>query len=95
MNASNTKYSLIQFNTPDHLRDKLNSLSQYKRIPRSAIINQVLDTFVRDQLEIIEKDGRFYDLIEVAQKKVTKPKVSQPVPEMNSTRSHKWETSYI
>jgi hypothetical protein len=93
MNAVNT-YSLIQFNTPNHLRDKLNSLSVYRRIPRSAMINQVLDTFVRDQFEIIEKDGRFHNLIEVAQKTVTKPKVSPPIPEMDSTRSHKWETSY-
>jgi len=59
------------------------------------MINQILDSFVRDQFKIIEKDGRFYDLIEVAQKKVTKPKVSPPIPEMNSTRSHKWESSYI
>ena len=93
MNASNT-YSLIQFNTPNHLRDKLNSLSHYKRIPRSAMINQILDSFVRDQFKIIEKDGRFYDLIEVAQKKVTKPKISPPVPEVKS-RSNEWETSYI
>jgi len=93
MNAVNT-YSLIQFNCANHLRDKLNSLSQYKRIPRSAIINQVLDTFVRDQFEIIKKDGEILSLIEQVQKKVTKPKVSPRMVEKKS-RSNEWESSYI
>ena len=71
MDAKNT-YSLIQFNAPNHLKDKLNILSDYRRIPRNAIINEVLERHVREQFELIERDGMFTDLVERVQEKVAR-----------------------
>ena len=71
MNAKDT-YSLIQFNTPDHIKQKLNLLSDYRRIPRNALINEVLERHIRDQFELIERDGEFTDLVQRVQEKATR-----------------------
>ena len=97
MNAQHT-YSLIQFNTPDHIKDKLNILSDYRRVPRSAIINEVLEKHIRDQFELIEKDGLFTDLVERVQEKVKRSfkrsKKPEPVPTIEKKKTWSWEQSY-
>lgn len=71
MDAKKT-YTLIQFNAPNHLKDKLNILSDYRRIPRNAIINEVLERHVREQFELIERDEMFTYLVERVQETVSR-----------------------
>ena len=105
MNSQNTSipYKLIQFNAPSHLKDKLNILSDYRRVPRSAIINEVLENHVRDQFQLIEKDGLFTDLVARVQEKVSRSlrrkKKTEPVPTIEKKKtpeksSWSWENSY-
>ena len=105
MNAQNTcnTYKLIQFNAPSHLKDKLNILSDYRRVPRSAIINEVLEKHIRDQFQLIEKDGLFTDLVARVQEKVKRSFKRSKKPEPNQSLEKKktpeksswsWETSY-
>jgi predicted DNA-binding protein len=99
MNAQHT-YSLIQFHTPDHIKQKLNVLSDYRRVPRSAIINEVIEQHIRDQFELIEKDGLFTDLVARVQEKVSrslkrkKPESVPTIEEKTPEKSWSWETSY-
>ena len=100
MNAQHT-YSLIQFNTPDHIKQKLNLLSDYRRIPRNAIINEVIEQHIRNQFELIERDGTFTDLVSRVQEKVSrslKRKKPEPVPTIEKKKtpenSWSWESSY-
>ena len=104
MNAQNTcnTYTLLQFNAPTHLKEKLNVLSDYQRVPRSAIINQVMNQYVREQFEIIEKDGIFSDLVVRVQEKVKRSMMRVKNPEPNlviekktPTNHLSWEKSYI
>jgi predicted DNA-binding protein len=105
MNAQNTcnTYTLLQFNAPTHLKEKLNILSDYRRIPRNAIINEVLEKYIRDSFELIEKDGLFTDLVERVQEKVAKSlkraKKPEPVPTIEKKKtpekSWSWENSYV
>lgn len=102
MNAQNTSipYKLIQFNCPSHLKDKLNILSDYRRVPRSAIINEVIEQHIRDQFELIEKDGLFTDLVARVQEKVSrslkrkKPESVPTIEKKTPEKSWSWETSY-
>ena len=71
MDAKKT-YTLIKFNAPNHLKDKLNILSDYRRIPRNAIINEVLERHVREQFELIERDEMFTYLVERVQETVSR-----------------------
>jgi len=97
MNAQHM-YSLIQFNAPNHIKDKLNILSDYRRVPRSAIINEVLEKHIRDQFELIEKDGLFTDLVQRVQEKVSRSfkrsKKPEPVPTIEKKKTWSWEQSY-
>jgi len=100
MNAQNTcnTYQLIQFNCPSHLKDKLNILSDYRRVPRSAILNELIEKHIRDQFELIEKDGLFTDLVQRVQEKVSRSlkrkKTPEPVSAIEKKKSWSWETSY-
>ena len=100
MNAQNTcnTYQLIQFNCPSHLKDKLNILSDYRRVPRSAILNELIEQHIRDQFELIEKDGLFTDLVERVQEKVKRSfkrsKKPEPVPTIEKKKTWSWENSY-
>ena len=101
MNAQHT-YSLIQFNTPNHIKEKLNVLSDYRRIPRNAIINEVIEQHIRDQFDLIEKDGAFTDLVERVREKVKRSfkrsKKSEPNQSLEKKKtpekSWSWENSY-
>ncbi len=100
MNAQNTcnTYTLLQFNAPTHLKEKLNVLSDYQRVPRSAIINQVMNQYVRDQFELIERDGIFTDLVKRVQDKVKRVKNPEPnlvIEKKTPTNPLSWEKSYI
>ena len=100
MDAQNTcnAYKLIQFNCPSHLKDKLNILSDYRRVPRSAIINDVLEKHIRDQFELIERDGTFTELVQRVQEKVSRSfkrsKKPEPVPTIEKKETWSWENSY-
>jgi hypothetical protein len=93
--TTSTNYTLLNWNCPRRLKTQLSAIVDYKRVSRTSIINTLLDDYCRNETAHIEKDGEILSMIEHVQGKVTKPKVSPPVPEMKSTRSDKWESSYI
>ena len=86
-------YQLLNFNIPRRLKTSLDAVVDYKRCSRTSIINSLLDEYVRNEINHIKEDGHLTSLISSAIQKVNKPQ--SPVPEMKSTRSDKWESSYI
>ena len=57
----NTK--LINFNIPTHLVEIVDELVSYKNVSRTSIINRLLDDWSRYELRLLDKDGRFRNLI--------------------------------
>ena len=88
-----TSYQLLNFNIPRRLKSSLDAVVEYKRISRTSIINSLLDDYCRNEIAHIKEDGNLTSLIDTAIQKVNNPQ--PPVPEIKSTRSHKWESSYI
>lgn len=49
-------HQLINFNIPMSLKDSLDEIAKAKRLSRTAIINQLLETYCRTELERIESE---------------------------------------
>lgn len=49
-------YQLINFNIPTSLKDSLDKIAKAKRLSRTAIINQLLETYCRTELEHIASE---------------------------------------
>jgi predicted transcriptional regulator len=46
-------YQLVNFNIPTGLKDSLDHIAKAKRLSRTAIINQLLETYCRAELQQI------------------------------------------
>ncbi|WP_143524392.1 ribbon-helix-helix domain-containing protein [Phaeovulum vinaykumarii] len=49
-------HQLINFNIPTSLKDSLDEIAKAKRLSRTAIINQLLETYCRTELERIASE---------------------------------------
>ena len=98
MSNANPKFALINFNMPKHLKYSLDRLCKFKHISRTAVINMILEDWVRKELELLENDGRIYELMSGLEETITRS-VLYHRDESNEIESFKpksksWEDSY-
>ena len=66
---SSNNYTLINFNIPTYLKKNFDSLVKFKRVSRTSILNQLIDRYVRFELDQIEKDNRINSLMSDVEKR--------------------------
>ena len=100
INTSN-EHTLINFNIPNYLKKNFDSLVKFKRVSRTSILNQLIDRYVRFELDQIEKDNKINSLltdIEKRNQKDLKKEILKNIPleidEVVTTKKHSWEDSY-
>jgi len=62
-------HTLINFNIPNYLKKNFDNLVKFKRVSRTSILNQLIDRYVRFELEQIEKDDRINSLMSDVEKR--------------------------
>lgn len=51
-------HTLINFNIPTYLKRNFDNLVKFKRVSRTSILNQLIDRYVRFELDQIENEDR-------------------------------------
>ena len=98
MSNADPKFALINFNMPKHLKYSLDRLCKFKNISRTAVINMILEDWVRKELELLENDGRIYELMSGLENTITRSvlyhKDESNEVEPFKPKSKSWEDSY-
>ena len=84
------KYTLINFNMPDHLKRRFDNLVQFKRVSRTSLMNRLIEDYVRSEMGHIETDGRLDELMSDIESRSLKE--AKPQPE--AVGWGRWEDSY-
>jgi len=78
-------YTLINFNMPDRNKTLLDRIARLKRSSRTAILNRLVETFVREETKLIAEDGDLAEMLGSVGPKVIRRNKPQPM---------RWEDSY-
>ena len=79
--------TLMNFHIPRHLKITLDKLSSYKRVSRTAILNNLLEQYCRKEIRLIKEDASITDRL---------VKVEQKVPKKQQQRTTSTcESSYL
>ena len=99
MNNQNTfQPILINFNIPNHLKYKLDRVSKLKGITRTSILNGLIEDYVRKETDLIEKDGRIYEMmskLENTMERTILRSNSFSHTRVSPLKQQSWENSYI
>ena len=94
-------HTLINFNIPNYLKKNFDNLVKFKRVSRTSILNQLVDKYVRFELDKIEKDNSINSLmsdIEKRNQNNIKREIKKHIPleveEVVTTKKYNWEDSY-
>ena len=97
INTSN-EHTLINFNIPNYLKKNFDSLVKFKRVSRTSILNQLIDRYVRFELDQIEKDNKINSLLNDIEKRNQKD-LKKEIPSKGSFKgssiSEIWDVSRI
>ena len=55
--------TLINFCIPNHLKYHLDRLVKFKNISRTSLLNRLVEEYVRDEEDQLEKDGRIQQMM--------------------------------
>jgi len=79
-------YTLINFNIPDRNKTILDQIARLKRSSRTAILNRLIETFVREESKLLAQDGQIADMLSP---------LNPPIVRTNKKKqSSRWEDSY-
>ena len=79
-------HTLINFNIPTYLKRNFDNLVKFKRVSRTSILNQLIDRYVRFELDQIENEDRINLLmldIEKRNQNSLKNQIKKTIGEMN------------
>lgn len=79
--------TLMNFHIPRHLKSTLDKLSSYKRVSRTAILNNLLEQYCRKEIRLIKEDATITDRLVQVEPKVPKKK--------HQRATSTWESSYL
>ena len=82
-------YTLINFNIPTYLKKNFDNLVKFKRVSRTSILNQLIDRYVRFELDQIDKDNRinsFMSDIEKRNQKILKNEIKKTINEIEEDK---------
>ena len=95
--TTNVNSSPITLYLPDYLKKSVDEMVRYKRISRTSLINNLLSTWMKDEIQNLREVDGFSDLLENVRLKSQKKKTKQ-VEESTNKWSVKprntWEDSY-
>lgn len=92
-------HKLINFNVPHYLLTNFDNLAKHKSITRTSMLITLMERYVRDEVDQIEKDNRLHHLISEMDErnkrslgKRIKDTVKQVLNEDTSPPSMMWHT---
>lgn len=80
--------TLMNFHIPKHLKSTLDKLSSYKRVSRTAILNNLLEQYCRKEIMLITEDASISDRLVQVEQKV-------PNKQQHQSATNTWESSYF
>ena len=84
-------HTLINFNIPTHLKKNFDNLVKFKRVSRTSILNQLIDRYVRFELDQIDRDNRINSLmsdVENRNQKSLKNEIKKTMNEIEEDKLH-------
>ena len=69
---------LVNFHIPPPLKFKVDTINKYRKVSRTSVINQLLETYVLDQAREIKSSGELNDIIQAMYKQIPRKPNRQP-----------------
>ena len=73
VNLSNN-HKLINFNVPNYLIIKFDSLLKFKKVSRTSMLLNLMETYLRDELTLMKNDNELSESFKKIKDKLEKPK---------------------
>ena len=82
-------HTLINFNIPTYLKKNFDNLVKFKRVSRTSILNQLIDRYVKFELDQIDRDNRINSLMSDVEKRNQKSLKNEIKKTMNEIEEDK------
>ena len=89
-----TNTTLITFNMPYQLKYRADRLCKFKNISRTALLNNLLETWVREEQKAIEDDERIYELMSKMENTIERSVLRVEEVKREEENPKRWEDSY-
>ena len=91
VNLSNN-HKLINFNVPNYLIIKFDSLLKFKKVSRTSMLLNLMETYLRNELTLMKNDNELSESFKKIKDKFDKPKtVIKEKPMIPSSNDVEWE----
>ena len=91
VNLSNN-HKLINFNVPNYLIIKFDSLLKFKKVSRTSMLLNLMETYLRDELTLMKNDNELSESFKKIKDKFDKPKsVVKEKPMIPHSDDVEWE----
>ena len=91
VNLSNN-HKLINFNVPNYLIIKFDSLLKLKKVSRTSMLLNLMETYLRDELTLMKNDNELSESFKKIKDKFDKPKsVVKEKPMIPHSDDVEWE----
>ena len=96
--TTNVNSSPIQFYIPNHLKNQFDEIISFRRLSRSYVLNDFIESWVTTQFQKIKDKEEISDLLENvkqrSEKKNTKTDVEESTNKWSVKSQNTWEDSY-